>query len=111
MRLPIRSGALAAVVSTEAFHWFPDADAALAEFHRVLLPGGTLVLGLVNLRTGAASQAFDAGFRAVGQPAHWPTRRELADRVTRAGFAVEEQRRVVRAFGVVLPTVVTIATA
>lgn len=110
-RLPLRDAAVEAVVSTEAFHWFPDADAALSEFRRILVPGGTLLLGLVNVRTTAGSRAFDAGFRAVGQPAHWPTRQELANRLSSAGFAVEEQRRVVRPFGLVLPTVVTVATA
>lgn len=109
-RLPLREGSVEAVVSTEAFHWFPDADAALSEFRRILAPGGILVLGLVNVRTRAGSKAFDAGFRAVGQPAHWPTRQELADRLGAAGFAVEDQRRVVRPFGLVLPTVVTVAT-
>ena len=110
-RLPMRDAAVEAVVSTEAFHWFPDADAALTEFRRILVRGGTLLLGLVNVRTRAGSRAFDAGFRAVGQPAHWPTRHELAGRLAAAGFSVEEQRRVVRPFGLVLPTVVTVATA
>ena len=110
-RLPLRSRSLDAVVSTEAFHWFPDSDAALSEFHRVLVSGGTLVLGLVNLRTQAASRMFDAGFRAVGQPAHWPTRPELAARLDAAGFTIAERRRVARPLGVVLPTVVTVATA
>jgi len=110
-RLPLRSSAVEAVVSTEAFHWFPDADTALAEFRRILVPGGSLLLGLVNVRTRAGSRAFDAGFRAVGQPAHWPTRQELAGRLAGAGFVVEEQRRVVRPFGILLPTVVTVATA
>ena len=110
LRLPVRSRSVAAVVSTEAFHWFPDPDVALAEFHRVLAPGGVLVLGLVNLRTRAGARFFDAGSRAAGQPAHWPTRRELLDRLGHAGFAIDDQRRVLRPLGVALPTVVTVAT-
>jgi SAM-dependent methyltransferase len=46
--LPFRTGSLDAVSVAQAFHWF-DAEAALAELHRVLVPGGRL--GLVwNVR-------------------------------------------------------------
>src|SRR4051794_36812228 len=40
LRLPFRDSRFEAIVSTEAFHWFPDPVAALREFHRVLSPGG-----------------------------------------------------------------------
>jgi len=110
-RLPVRTGSVGAVVSTEAFHWFPEPGAALSEFRRVLIPGGALVLGLVNLRTRAAGRLFDAGFRAAGQPAHWPTRQELEARLDRAGFSITEQRRVWRPSGLMLPAVITVARA
>jgi SAM-dependent methyltransferase len=42
-RLPFRDASLDAVTVAQAFHWF-DAPAALAEFHRVLRPGGRLAL-------------------------------------------------------------------
>jgi SAM-dependent methyltransferase len=42
-RLPLPDGALAAGFSADAFHWF-DADAAAAELHRVLRPGGGVAL-------------------------------------------------------------------
>ena len=46
--LPLTDGAAEAIVVGQAFHWF-DQPAALAEFHRVLVPGGRL--GLVwNVR-------------------------------------------------------------
>jgi SAM-dependent methyltransferase len=42
-RLPLRGESLDAITVAQAFHWF-DARAALAEFHRVLRPGGRLAL-------------------------------------------------------------------
>jgi SAM-dependent methyltransferase len=41
--MPVREGTADAIVSGQAFHWF-DGPAALAEFHRVLRPGGRLGL-------------------------------------------------------------------
>jgi SAM-dependent methyltransferase len=49
--IPLASGSAAAVVCAQAFHWFAT-EAALAEIHRVLEPGGRL--GLVwNVRDEA----------------------------------------------------------
>ena len=41
--IPLADGSVEAVVVAQAFHWF-DGDAALAEIHRVLAPGGALGL-------------------------------------------------------------------
>jgi len=41
--LPLRTGSVDAVTVAQAFHWF-DADAAFAELHRVLRPGGRVGL-------------------------------------------------------------------
>src|SRR5215217_8960756 len=41
--IPLEDGSLDAVTVGQAFHWF-DGDAALAEIHRVLRPGGRLGL-------------------------------------------------------------------
>ncbi|MGH2829879.1 MAG: methyltransferase domain-containing protein, partial [Actinomycetota bacterium] len=52
-RLPLRDGSLDAVVVAQGFHWF-DGEAALAEVHRTLRPGGGL--GLVwNVRDATVS--------------------------------------------------------
>jgi len=107
-RLPFDEEQFDAVVSTESFHWFPDPDVALREFHRVLRPSGWVLVALVNVRVPATSRLVDAGSRAIGQPAHWPTRAEMADRVRDAGFAVERQQRIYRLAGVILPTVLTV---
>lgn len=107
LRLPVRDGAVEAVVSTEAFHWFPDHDAALAEMARVLEPGGVAVVALVNVRRKATSELMHGGSRALGQPAWWPTRSQMRERFQQAGFVDVRQRRVLRVAGLVLPTVVT----
>ena len=41
--IPLRSGSASIATAFQAFHWF-DAELALAEIHRVLLPGGRLAL-------------------------------------------------------------------
>jgi ubiquinone/menaquinone biosynthesis C-methylase UbiE len=109
LRLPFRDAMFQALVSTEAFHWFPDPVAALHEFHRVLAPGGRALVALVNVRVPVTSKAAHAGSKALGQPAHWPTKAEMADRVRTAGFTVERQQRIVRLGGILIPTVLTVA--
>lgn len=108
-RLPFADAAFDAAVSTEAFHWFPDQDAALAEIRRVLRPGGRLLLALVSPPFEFIADAFEVGMRMVGQPLWWTTPSRLAAQVARAGFRVERQRRVFRIPGFLLPPALTIA--
>ena len=103
-------GTVDVVVSTESFHWFPDPDAALAELRRVLAPSGRLLVGVVNMRWASTSRAASAFAARLGEPAQWATRAEMKRRVERAGFRVVRQHRVVRIGGIVLPTVLTVAT-
>ena len=111
MRLPFSSGTFGAITCTESFHWYPDQAAALHEFRRVLTPGGRLFVALVNPRTVAASRVGDAASQLAGQPAHWPSRREMRELVERAGFAVDKQTAVFRPPApIVLGSVLTIAT-
>lgn len=110
LRLPFADETFDVVMSTEAFHWFPDQDAALAEFRRVLRPGGRALVALVNVRARGTSRLAHTVSRALGEPAQWPTRDELRQRVTNAGLRVENQRRVFRVGGVLLPTIVTVAS-
>ena len=59
-RMALRDSSAHAIVAAQAFHWF-DGDRALAEFHRVLEPGGGL--GLIwNVRDRRVPwvAAFDA---------------------------------------------------
>ncbi|WP_342450798.1 class I SAM-dependent methyltransferase [Plantibacter sp. CFBP 8798] len=65
-------------------HHRPDTiDASLADFARVLRPGGELLIGCFE---GPAVEAFD---HAVVTAYRWPVM-ELAERVRRAGFEVVE---------------------
>lgn len=107
MRLPFRDGAFDAVVSTEAFHWFPDHDAAITEIHRVLAPGGTLLLGFVNPPLGVVSEVIHVASRMLGTPMRWPTATTLRRKLERGGFAVLGQRRIFRIPGFLVPPVLT----
>jgi SAM-dependent methyltransferase len=110
-RLPFRDGAFDAVVSTEAFHWFPDPVGALVEMRRVLRPEGRLLLGLVNPRLALTGWVVGLVAGWIGEPFRWPTRRELGAELRTAGFQVDTQTRVFRFPGLVLlPGVLTTAT-
>lgn len=43
-RLPVQAGAADAVISTMAFHWFPDKDAALRQMAQAVKPGGLVAI-------------------------------------------------------------------
>ncbi|MDJ0866982.1 MAG: class I SAM-dependent methyltransferase [Myxococcota bacterium] len=109
LRLPFASAHFDAVVSTEAFHWFPDQPAALGEFARVLRPRGRLLVALVNPPLRWLSEATQASSQWVGEPLLWPTRGRMRRQVEAAGFRVEEQRYVFRLpAALLLPTVLTV---
>jgi SAM-dependent methyltransferase len=108
--LPFRDSSFDAVVSTEAFHWFPDQDRASREFFRVLSPRGRLFVSLVNPPLEVMSLAGRRLSQLVGEPARWPTRERMRGLVEEAGFRVESQRTVLRLPAtLVLPSVLTIA--
>jgi ubiquinone/menaquinone biosynthesis C-methylase UbiE len=110
LALPFREHSFEAVVSTEAFHWFPDQPAALREFHRVLAPGGRLLVSLIHPHLESLSQAGDRMMRMIGEPAHWPTRQAMRRQVEEAGFRVASQRFVLRLPAtLILPSFLTVA--
>jgi SAM-dependent methyltransferase len=108
-RLPFRSAAFDVVLSTEAFHWFPDQDHALREFRRVLVPGGRLLVALVTPPWALLGTVAHAGSRLIGQPFYWPTQAEIRRQIERARFEVEAQHRVFRFPGLLLQPVLTSA--
>lgn len=109
-RLPFRDRSFEAVVSTEAFHWFPDQQRATEELFRVLAPGGIALVALVNTPARLISEGIHAASRIAGEPFYWPTSAEMRARFERAGFAVSAQTRIFRVpGGLLLPPVLTCA--
>jgi ubiquinone/menaquinone biosynthesis C-methylase UbiE len=90
-QLPFDDGALDAVVTTSAFHFF-DQPAALREFHRVLSSGG-----LAAVSTLSARQLLPQGpATSRWKVAHHPSPAEMRRLFEGAGFTVAEQHRVRR---------------
>lgn len=103
-RLPFAEGALDLVVSTATLHHLPNASLALAEFHRVLKPGGQLLI--VDMRRDTRrffywsvilAQVFMP--REIGQAngavgSFWAsfTVKELETMMEKSGFAEWEVR-------------------
>lgn len=108
-RLPFADANFDTVVSTEAFHWFPDQPAALREIRRILKPGGRLLVALVNPPVEAVSDVAWWTSRVAGQPFYWPTAARMRALLAGAGFAVAAQRRIWRLpAGLLLPPVLSV---
>jgi ubiquinone/menaquinone biosynthesis C-methylase UbiE len=90
-RLPFDDGALDAVVTTSAFHFF-DQPAALREFHRVLSPGGLAAVSTLSARQLLPQRPATSRWKAAHHPSAAEMRRLFED----AGFTVAEQHRVRR---------------
>ncbi len=108
-RLPFADSAFDAVVSTEAFHWFPDQTAALRECYRVLVPGGRLLVALVNPPAAVLGRVARVASELVGQPFYWPTAGEMRRGVEAVGFRLQRQMRIVRLPGLLLLPTLTCA--
>jgi ubiquinone/menaquinone biosynthesis C-methylase UbiE len=90
-QLPFDDGALDAVVTTSAFHFF-DQPAALRDFYRVLAPGGLVaVTTLYSRRPRLRGPATN-----LWKPAHHPSAAEMRRLFEGAGFVVDEQHPVRR---------------
>jgi SAM-dependent methyltransferase len=90
-RLPFKDGALDAVVTTSAFHFF-DQPAALREFHRVLAPGGLVAVSTLSAR----QHLLQGPATSRWKPAHHPSAAEMRRMFEDAGFTIAEQHRVRR---------------
>lgn len=89
--LPFDDGALDAVVTTSAFHFF-DQPAALREFHRVLAPGGLAMVVALSAR----SPLLQSPSGSKWKPQHNASAPEMRALFERAGFSVSDQHRVPR---------------
>jgi ubiquinone/menaquinone biosynthesis C-methylase UbiE len=97
-RLPFDDGALDAVVTTSAFHFF-DQPAALAEFHRVLAPGGLAAVTTISPIQPLPLQWLpDSRFN----PSHNASPAQVRDLFEGAGFTIREQHRVHRPIATML---------
>ena len=91
-QLPFDDGALDAVVTTSAFHFF-DQPAALRDFHRVLAPGGLAAVATLSPRQPLPLQRLSANRL---NPAHNPSPAAMRALFEGAGFRVSDQHRVRR---------------
>ncbi len=105
-QLPFGDGALDAVVTTTAFHFF-DQPAALREFHRVLAPGGVAAVATFSSSLPDWVQRLTTNRVS---PAHGPSPAEMRSLFEGAGFVVSDQHPVSRApwTRVVLPDLITV---
>jgi SAM-dependent methyltransferase len=65
-RLPFRTGAFRCVVAGEIIEHVPDPDRVLQEIHRVLVPGGTLVISTPNIVSWANRVLVPLGIQPLG---------------------------------------------
>ncbi|MCV7380840.1 SAM-dependent methyltransferase [Mycobacterium alsense] len=90
-QLPFDDGALDAVVTTSAFHFF-DQPAALREFHRVLAPGGLVTVSALSTRR----PLLQASSSNRWKPQHNASPAEMRSLFEGAGFTVSDQHRIPR---------------
>ena len=90
-QLPFDDGALDAVVTTSAFHFF-DQPAALREFHRVLAPGGLVAVATLSAQHSLLQGLSDNRWK----PQHNPSPTAMRDLFEGAGFTVSDQHRIPR---------------
>jgi ubiquinone/menaquinone biosynthesis C-methylase UbiE len=91
-RLAFKDGQFDRVFSMEALYYAVDLDAALAEVHRVLKPGGTLDLVIDYYKENPATTTWA---RACGVPMTHLGEAEWRAALERAGFTGIESARVV----------------
>lgn len=95
MQLPLDDGAVDAVTCTAAYPFF-DQPAALAEFRRVLAPGGRAIVTVYTTPIQLLSRLSGAVAGRVLGAGRWPTKLEVAGQFAAAGFDSIVQHRIPR---------------
>jgi len=90
-QLPFDDGALDAVVTTSAFHFF-DQPAALREFHRVLGSGGLVAVSALSTR----QRRLQTPSAHRWKPQHNTSPAEMRHLFEDAGFVISDQHRIPR---------------
>src|SRR5262249_51934377 len=106
-RLPLRAGAVQMVWSSLALAWADDPLAALAEFHRVLAPGGALMFSTYGPDTRRELREAFAAVDAAPHVHPFVDMHDLGDMLVAAGFdaPVMEMERI----GVTYPDIDALA--
>lgn len=105
-QLPFDDGALDAVVTTSAFHFF-DQPAALREFYRVLAPGGLVAVAALSTRTTLLQVPAANRWK----PQHNASPSEMRTMFEKAGFTISDQHRIRRPVWVrVISDLITVGT-
>jgi ubiquinone/menaquinone biosynthesis C-methylase UbiE len=105
-QLPFDDGALDAVVTTSAFHFF-DQPAALREFHRVLRSGGLVAVSALSTR----QPLLQARSSHRWKPQHNASPAEMRSMFEDAGFTISDQHRIRRpAWTRIVSDLITVGT-
>jgi len=103
---PFDDGALDAVVTTSAFHFF-DQPAALREFHRVLRPGGLVAVSALSAR----QRRLQASSSSRWKPQHNASPAEMRHLFEGAGLVISDQHRIPRpAWTRIVSDLITVGT-
>lgn len=103
--LPFEDGSFDVLTCCNSFHHYPNQAGAIREFHRVLRPGGLLIL-VDGFRDNVVGWfVFDVGVASVERDVYHAPWSEVRDMINAAGFASLRQRKL----NVLAPLLVSIA--
>jgi ubiquinone/menaquinone biosynthesis C-methylase UbiE len=106
-RLPLADACVDVVTCCNSFHHYPQQARAIAEFRRVLRPGGMLVL-IDGFRDNVIGWVvFDVGVAGVEKQVHHAAWSEVRGHMQAAGFSAITQRKM----NVLAPLLVSIGLA
>ena len=105
--LPFASESFDLVTCANSFHHYPDQQRAVREMHRVLRPGGRLMIADGNIDHGLGWVIFDVFVNLIEGGVRHRRSGEMREIFLRAGFTDVRQER----FNHVAPVLLTMGTA